>query len=296
MRPSTNQVHCVICGDPGPVERYPDELGSSRPTLDYSFSRETRKTFRIVECGNCTHQFVDPMPELESSYSNVVDSVYLDSGRQRVATARYLIKRLMKFGATSNGYLLDVGCNTGFFLDEAAKYFRCEGIELSGWAADIARERHKVHSLKLAEFQPAQKFDVVTLLGVIEHFEDPLSELERIAQLLSPNGLLVIFTGTRDSLLPRLLKKSWWWYQGMHLQYFTKTSLEKSVKLAGFDPLMWHIHTAYFSLRSLRQSALRYPMARLLTIPLLAPGIRNLLVPIKVSGESVLIARRLAEK
>lgn len=294
LRSNTSSVTCVICGNFQIRERYPDELAGSTPTLDYSFTRATRKTFRIVECANCTHQFVDPMPNLESSYGDVVDRVYLESGKQRIATARALVERLIKFDIRS-GRLLDIGCNTGFFLDEAAKYFDCEGIELSGWAANIARQRHKVHSLKLADFHTTTPFDVVTLLGVIEHFEDPLTELKKIAQLTSQNGHLVIFTGTRDSLVPRLLKKSWWWYQGMHLQYFTKQSLVESIKLAGFEPVKWYTHSAYFSMRSLRQSALRYPMARIITSPLLVPGLRNLLIPVKVSGESVLIARKITD-
>jgi len=233
------------------------------------------------------------MPNLESSYGEVVDETYLSSKMQRMKTAKHLLDKIRLRHSTAQT-LLDVGCNTGFFLDEASKYFLCEGLELSNWASEIARRQHTVHSVPLINFKPSRQFDIVVLLGVIEHFEDPVSELKRIANITSPDGLLVVFTGTRDSWLPKLLKKKWWWYQGMHLQYFTKSSLIAAVKRAGFEEPALVTHTSYFSLESLFQSAQRYPLAKILAAPLKLPGIRRLIVPVKISGESLIIARNPA--
>jgi 2-polyprenyl-3-methyl-5-hydroxy-6-metoxy-1,4-benzoquinol methylase len=285
------ETKCLICGNPQLLERFPDELAESLPTFDYTFTRQTRRTYRIAECKTCSHQQVDPMPSIESAYGEVIDETYLNSRAQRLKTAQHLLKeiRLRHVDART---LLDVGCNTGFFLDEASKHFQSEGLELSKWAAEIARRQHIVHSVPLVDFNPRHQFDIVTLLGVIEHFEDPVSELKRLAAITSPNGLLVIFTGTRDSWLPRLLQKKWWWYQGMHLQYFTKSSLTRAVKQAGFEIPEIVTHTSYFSLESLFQSAQRYPLAKIWASPLKLPGIRGLVVPVKISGESLLFTRK----
>ena len=68
---------CGACHSTTFHEKFPDELGVNSPSLDYAFSPHTRKTFRIVECDNCGHQFCDPMPNLESGYEDTVDFTYL---------------------------------------------------------------------------------------------------------------------------------------------------------------------------------------------------------------------------
>lgn len=280
----------MICESDKIAERYPDELGASEPSLDYDFSPHTRRTFRIVECNDCSHQFVDPMPNLENSYHDVVDPKYLASRPQRIRTSRQLIKRLSSLGAS--GKLLDIGCNAGFFLDEACKTFEVEGLELSSWASEIAARRHIVHNVPLQHLHGERCFDVVSLLGVIEHLPDPVRELVEIERLIKRNGLIVIFTGTRDSILPRLLGKKWWWYQGMHLQYFTNRSLELLLARFNFEVVASLTHTTWFSLESLHQSARRYRLARWALCPLLAPWLRSLIIPIRLSGERLIIARK----
>lgn len=282
---------CVICGSAETFERYPDELAGRMPTLNYAFSPSTRLTFGIAECRHCSHQFVDPMPQLSSSYGDVVDETYLNSRRQRIRTAATLLRR-MKPHLNVGDRLLDVGCNAGFFLDEASKLFKVEGIELSSWAFREAAKLHEVHNYPLSMMKGLSCYDVVTLIGVIEHFEDPASELRHIARLLDPDGTLVIFTGTRDSWLPRLLGKKWWWYQGMHLQYFTRESLARALTSNGFEVTQRFTHTSWFSLASLYQSALRYPIGRILASPLRLPFVRKVMIPLRISGETVVIATR----
>ena len=282
---------CVICGSAETFERYPDELAGRMPTLNYAFSPSTRLTFGIAECRHCSHQFVDPMPQLSSSYGDVVDETYLNSRRQRIRTAATLLRR-MKPHLNVGDRLLDVGCNAGFFLDEASKLFKVEGIELSSWAFREAAKLHEVHNYPLSMMKGLSCYDVVTLIGVIEHFEDPASELRHIARLLDPDGTLVIFTGTRDSWLPRLLGKKWWWYQGMHLQYFTRESLARALTSNGFQVKQRFTHTSWFSLASLYQSALRYPIGRILASPLRLPFVRKVMIPLRISGETVVIATR----
>lgn len=230
------------------------------------------------------------MPNLENSYHDVVDLKYLASRSQRIRTSRQLVERLSSLGAS--GKLLDIGCNAGFFLDEASKIFEVEGLELSSWASNIAARSHVVHNVPLQQLRGERTFDVISLLGVIEHLQDPVQELAEIERLIKQNGLVVIFTGTRDSILPRLLGKKWWWYQGMHLQYFTTKSLELLLARFNFKVIASFTHTTWFSLESLHQSARRYRLARWALFPLLAPWLRSLIIPIRISGERLIIARK----
>lgn len=281
-------IPCNLCGGEHHTELYPDELGDAAAPTDYGFSQETRKTYRIVRCDDCGLIFTNPMPSLITSYEEEIDDVYLSTEAQRSITAQRALKKILTY--KTSGRLLDVGCSTGIFLDQAAKHFTVEGLELSKWAVARAAQRHRVHRVTLDDFKPAELYDVVTLYGVIEHFEDPKSQLVHIGKLLKPGGLAVIYTGDADAWLPRLLKKKWWWYQGMHLYYFSHTTLRRMLADSGMAEVGYDLQTVDFELRSLATSLNRYSLGRLTSPILNLPGIRNIRVPLRLSGEMVLYA------
>ena len=284
-------VPCVVCGSASQEPIYEDELGDEMPSVDYAFSEHTRKTFRIVRCKYCGHIFTNPMPQLSGCYEDTVDKVYIESSRQRYATARRAVSRILKF--CRSGRLLDVGCSTGIFLDEAKKYFDVQGVEISSWAAKIASQRHQVYQKPLSELGLNATFDVITLWGVIEHFKDPFLELSFIHNALVADGLCVIYTGDVSAWLPRLLKKRWWWYQGMHLHYFSKNTLSILAKRCGFEVVGAKTYCSYFQLFSLARSISRYRIGRLLAPILQLPKIKKMLVPLSISGEMAIYLRRV---
>ena len=72
------QAVCPVCDSPNNKKVYDDELGDALPTVDYNFSPQTRKTYQIVECVDCSHQFVHPLPNLTNLYQANVDDAYLN--------------------------------------------------------------------------------------------------------------------------------------------------------------------------------------------------------------------------
>jgi SAM-dependent methyltransferase len=286
-------VACNICGSAEQRELYSDELGERAAPTGYDFTPETRKTYRIVKCSNCGLVFTNPMPTLLESYADHVDQTYLSSQPQRRSTARRSVQRLLRH--VRGGRLLDIGCSIGIFLDEASPHFEVEGLELSRWAAAIASQRHRVHQVTLKEFQPTRPFDAITLWGVIEHFEDPRAELSRIHGLLAGQGVLAIYTGDLDASLPRLLGKKWWWFQGMHLHYFSCRTLSRLLGDAGFEVLSYELMTVDFELHSLAVSLNRYSFGRWLGPILSSRPLRSIKVPLRLSGEMILFARKAEE-
>lgn len=285
-------IPCNLCGGSQFTLLFEDELGDSLPPVDYNFRPETRKTFAIVRCTNCGLIFTNPMPDLHSAYQDVVDPVYLASEKQRHETARHVLRTIRSLAPEGRGRLLDVGCNTGLFLDEAASFFDVEGVELSQWAAEEAAKRHKVHVLPISELDIKAQFDVVTLFGVIEHFDDPMRELQSIARVIKPGGLFVIYTGDVSAWLPRLLGKRWWWYQGMHLFYFSFKTLREMLGRAGFDVIERDNQVVYFQLFSLANSLGRYALGRLLRPILNMPILKDRMISLKLSGEMLVFCRR----
>lgn len=113
--------------------------------------------------------------------------------------ARSRLDFLHRHGGASTGRLLEIGCATGFFLDEArARGFDVQGIEISRWACQTARQRFGVPVHCGSFLDPGAddsaatgSYDVVAAFYVIEHFADQKRVFERMASLLKPGGLFV---------------------------------------------------------------------------------------------------------
>lgn len=98
--------------------------------------------------------------------------------------------------------MLDVGCGNGHtiqYFSAPWKHTEFWGVDLSDEAIRLAKERvpqaHFVRGFICAfpeEHPEVKDFDLVTLLGVIEHFSNPRTGLEKIATLLSPKGRVYI--------------------------------------------------------------------------------------------------------
>jgi 2-polyprenyl-3-methyl-5-hydroxy-6-metoxy-1,4-benzoquinol methylase len=95
--------------------------------------------------------------------------------------------------------LLDVGCGTGEFCQEASKLgWNAVGIELTDDAATVARIRTGLPIIsgditKEALF-PSASFDLITLWGVLEHVSDPETLLWASKRLLRRGGLILLET------------------------------------------------------------------------------------------------------
>jgi SAM-dependent methyltransferase len=94
------------------------------------------------------------------------------------------------------GRLLDVGSHCGFFLRRArGKGWDLTGVEPSENACAIGREffdLNLVHGT-LAEAAFADRsFDVVTLVDVFEHVEQPVALLREVHRVIRPDGVLFI--------------------------------------------------------------------------------------------------------
>lgn len=115
-------------------------------------------------------------------------------GRTRLACA--LAKRDI-----SGGRLLDVGCGGGRLPIMAARQAReAVGIDPSSEAIGTAARLSQTLGLRntrfdtspLESFRDAAPYDVVTVMGVLEHVSDPATFVSLAARRLKPRGLLII--------------------------------------------------------------------------------------------------------
>lgn len=211
---------------------------------------------RIVRCSSCGLIYASPgikTRELYAKYRDMRDEDYLSEEKGRRLSARIILGRIMKF--KPGGRLLDIGCAAGLLLDEAKKSgWETAGVELSRWAAGIAREKFKLDVfeglLKEAKY-PARHFDVVVMTDVIEHLPDPRGTLREVRNILKPDGILCVSTPDVGSLASRLLGAKWWGVKVAHIFYFSRRSLTGMLDAAGFEIISCRSHVRIFSLKYL---------------------------------------------
>jgi len=135
-------------------------------------------------------------------------------------------------------------------------------------------------------------YDVITLFGVIEHFEKPLEEMTYLNKLLKPGGVIAIWTGDVDSISSKLTGRKWWYWQGQHIQYFTHKSLSSLMSGCGFIHLTTKLYPFIATSRLMYNYLGRYPFRALLTKLLKPVFLVKPVWAIRLPGEMLWIGKK----
>ncbi len=136
----------------------------------------SRWTF--FSCRNCGFVFANPAPAqgtISQFYAALADEEYSQEDEGRGRNFACILRRLGSYAPTGAS-LLDVGAASGIFLNLARDAgYRVAGIEPS---ASLAADAERLYGLKLfcgtvEQFPAGEKFEVITLLDVLEHVTDP---------------------------------------------------------------------------------------------------------------------------
>jgi 2-polyprenyl-3-methyl-5-hydroxy-6-metoxy-1,4-benzoquinol methylase len=239
--PRLEEVPCALCKSARARVRF-SAMNGWPPQADGSYAATTDKFGAygtIKECLDCGLLYTSPRVKAEgllAEYEGNKDEEYFDQTESRSMNA-YLSLALIRRHAKS-GRLLDVGAATGFFLNAARPFFEVEGVEPSTWARRYAQEqlglKIKAPTLEAARFEDG-RFDVVTLLDVIEHVPDPVAVLKEIARVTKPGGILYLVTPDCESPSAKVLGGRWWGLRSAHIFYFSRATLERALAAAGFE-------------------------------------------------------------
>jgi SAM-dependent methyltransferase len=147
--------------------------------------------------------------------------------------------------------LLDVGCDTGGFLQAAAQEFGIVpvGVDAASRAVAAARQQGIETYLTLIENAPdhLRDFRIITVIDLIEHVTDPTGFLREIRTRLRPGGLVYLETPNIHSAVYRIghsLGRLIGWrpagilerlFPPQHAQYFTLASLAGLARTVGFE-------------------------------------------------------------
>ena len=141
--------------------------------------------------------------------------------------------------ARGNNFALDVGCGAGWMLKRLKQVgWQVEGIEWDKTAAEIAAARTgaKVYAGDFREIElPKEKYSLIHLSHVFEHFNEPLRLLERFYELLASGGKLVLIYPNPHSIDSEWYKEYWYaWDPPRHLIFPTPQSFRDYAYKIGF--------------------------------------------------------------
>lgn len=234
---------CPICSSSQSGELYRFELARWIPST-------------VVKCDDCGTVYKIPF-DLAKPLTSYYDELYaeLPGWEQDEIGALPVFTHIRDLiEAESNGSartLLDVGCGPGSFLHLARRVdLEVTGLELNPILAKRARARTGAEVIQ-GDFLSAElrgrQFDVVTMLDLIEHLQDPIVALKQCRCLLKPGGRLILYTPNHSGLIVRIAQAGYrlsgtrWSgpvaeiFDCTHVTFFDARTLGLAVEKAGFE-------------------------------------------------------------
>jgi len=178
---------CPVCKSNDVRQKYASTLIGD---IDYRISEnQVGLHSEIKKCGVCGLGFVVDFDTLsiETIYKNSPFDDYYEKGRKgRLKAASKLLNLLPK---KKNMKLLDVGCYSGILMESAMqKGYVAEGIKPSKQAVDYCKKVNigRIYKGTYADVDSIiddGKYDVITLIDVIEHVSDPIDLMRFVAYI-----------------------------------------------------------------------------------------------------------------
>ncbi len=189
----------------------------------YSNVREFKhEAFTVWRCVQCSSLISKENIDFDKYYKNYPMKRHkLDFFCKRQYSKR--LKLLKKSGIKKTDKILDYGCGVGLFV---------QYLQLNGYKNAYGYDAH------VKEFSTGsileRKFDYVLLQDVIEHFDDPKSEMSKLRNLLSSKGVLVLGTPDAEKIdLYDPLDQEWEVHQPYHRTILSHTKLKSLLEEAG---------------------------------------------------------------
>lgn len=145
----------------------------------------------------------------EQNVKAFYDNVYYKNANSPKDISKYHMRLAKQIKVSKSTKVLDVACGTGGFL------LACDSLGASVAGIDISNKAISacMNSIPNGEFYSCSaeqlpfsdnSFDIVTCLGSLEHFLDPLTSLREMIRVASPVGFFLILVPNEDFLTRKL--------------------------------------------------------------------------------------------
>lgn len=227
-------MRCILCGS----------------EKNETFSREESFGFPLTyyQCENCglVFQSVEESRAADPGfYTETYRKIYQSSEEPTAKDvwvqeqrAEHLVRLVRAKGVEAPKRVLDIGASTGILLEAFERTHNSDvtGVEPGEAYRAYAEEKgiKMFDSLETLIANRPEKFDLVSMVHVLEHLPDPVGTLQKIRkELLSENGVLLLEVPNfyvHDS------------YELAHLACYTPHTVVEAVQQAGFELVSLHGH------------------------------------------------------
>jgi len=203
--------------------------------------------YRLYRCGECGHLFLYPIPaldELREGYAaENTDFVrnpestfeHLEKSETTCARAMERLDRVFRQGeAAGSREFLDIGAGAGKLMRRAQGFgWSVRGIEPGPWGQEAAERHHleilpiMIEDMPSSDLFRGKGYDLITMIDVLEHLQDPVRAMGIVTRFLNPGGSLVLQFPCCDSLGFWSRRRRWpLILLPGHIHYFSRKSFE----------------------------------------------------------------------
>ncbi|MGZ8984411.1 MAG: class I SAM-dependent methyltransferase [Methylotenera sp.] len=260
----SERMTCISCGSNRLIE-LSTGLFSDSPLHDFiandpwgenPVSYLIGKRWSYVKCGDCCqafHKFILEPGWNERRFSQWMSQDAIEAFEQEFKTPEYIFRNAAehtkhvlqlelltrKLRSGNPLRILDFGCGQGQFLEMCDLYgFEAYGVDRSSAKRENARFSRIFPELEDLESGGVSTFHVITLFEVLEHLDDPRSQLELLKERLVTGGILVLETPDCSGVDGIVSRSD---YQKIHpldhINGFTPATMCKFAERLGFEPV-----------------------------------------------------------
>jgi len=262
--------------------------------------------YPVMLCKDCGLLWVHDITEQQiidfynGEYFKSKDSIigyndYLADELLHRKNAANIVRKTQKYIKEAHPAALDVGCAYGFFMDEAKKL----GQETTGLELNQEAYRYSTEALGLKVFNKGLldshfndgSFDVVYIIGTIEHMIAPAGCLEEINRILKAGGIVVITTMDTKGIFPVYSLKP-----PEHLFYFSHDNLRNLLTKTGFHTEKVSLHFSYYRMKDVLYRLEQFAINKKIPfLPFFFSRLRKLMMDVTLkipTNEMLVIARK----
>ena len=199
--------------------------------------------YDVVACCNCGFAYASDIPDqsaLDQFYQSVEHHLHTDlpPGLARIHSDFFRFIQA-NTSLTESAGILDIGSGMGHFLArfKQAGLHNLIGIEPSPAAVELARNIHgvEIRNTTVDAFVTDERFQLISLCGVLEHIADLRSSLAKIADLLTDDGFLFIAVPDAETFGMAPPAEPFLEFALEHINFFSAASLDNVLAANGFE-------------------------------------------------------------
>src|SRR5712692_7145878 len=178
------------------------------------------------------HLWTRALNQYGSQLDEIERSHWWFAGRRAVILAA--LRRFVRPGSR----ILDSGCGAGGLTAEIARAYDVVGVDFSAPPLEVGRRRGLNVHLKNSSDALPTGFDAVCAFDVIEHVDDDMAELKRLAATVRPGGVVMVTVPAYRLLWGHMDKVAG------HRRRYRLRGLDRVARAAGLTRL----HASYFNM------------------------------------------------